>query len=81
MDISRVFPRSFDISDTQSEEYKDFREDFKFTFVVSFLKTAEQSPVAWTKQNFEKLILAIGIAERRVKVLSGVIFQEVQANP
>ena len=41
MDIGRVFPQSFDISDPASEEYKDFREEFKFTFVISLLKMAE----------------------------------------
>lgn len=45
MDISRVFPQSFDISDPTSEEFKDFREEFKFTFVISLLKQAVQSPV------------------------------------
>jgi len=39
MDIARVFPQSFDISDPKSEEFKDFREEFKFTFVISFLNT------------------------------------------
>ena len=37
MDIGRTFPQSFDISDANSEEFKDFREDFKFTYVISFL--------------------------------------------
>ena len=40
IDIGRVFPQSFDISDDKSEEVKDFREDFKFTGVVAFLNTA-----------------------------------------
>ena len=39
MDIGRVFPQSFDISDPTSEEFKDFREDFKFTFVIAYLNT------------------------------------------
>jgi len=48
IDIGRVFPQSFDISDPLSEEFKDFKEDFKFTFIVSFLNMADQSPVSFT---------------------------------
>ena len=43
IDIGRVFPQSFDISDALSEEFKDFREDFKFTFVIAYLKQAANS--------------------------------------
>ena len=39
MDISRVFPQSFDASGMNGEEFKDFLEDFKFTFVIAYLKT------------------------------------------
>ena len=71
MDIGRVFPQSFDVSDPESAEFKDFREDFKFTFVVSLLKTVQQSPVSYTKTNFEKVTIAIAIVERRIHILSG----------
>ena len=74
IDIGRVFPQSFDISDPLSEEFKDFKEDFKFTFVVSFLNMAEYSPENFTKTNFEKLTIAIAIAERRIAILSGQFF-------
>ena len=76
-DIGRVFPQSFDISDPQSEEFKDFGEDFKFTFVVSFLKTVQQSAVKFTQQNFEKVIICIAIAERRINIMSGRFFVEM----
>ena len=78
MDISRVFPQSFDISDPTSEEFKDFREEFKFTFVVSLLKQAVQSPVNFVKQNFEKAFICLAIVERRINVLSGRCFLEIK---
>jgi len=80
MDIGRVFPQSFDVSDTDSEEFKDFHEDFKFTFVVAFLKSVEQQPVSFTKTNFEKVTIAVAIVERRVNVLSGRLFNELQSS-
>ena len=64
-----------------SEEFKDFREEFKFTFVVSFLKTVSQQSVNFTKSNFEKVIIALAIVERRNTVLSGRLFAEIQSNP
>ena len=73
IDIGRVFPQSFDISDPQSEEFKDFREDLKFTGVVSFLNSAAASE-NFVKKNFEKVTIALAIAERRVHLLSGRSF-------
>ena len=81
MDIGRVFPQSFDISDSNSEEFKDFREEFKFTFVVSFLNTVLQSKVKFTQQNFEKVTICLAIAERRCYILSGRFLTEMQSNP
>ena len=77
IDISRVFPQSFDVSDPLSEEFKDFREEFKFTFVISLLNMIKQSPVSFTKSNFEKAIICLAIAERRINVLSGRFFLEM----
>ena len=77
MDIGRVFPQSFDVSDEDCAEFKDFREDFKFTFVISYLNTVKQSPVSFVKNNFEKVTIAIAIAERRVHILSGQFFQDI----
>ena len=71
MDIGRTFPQSFDISDATSEEFKDFREEFKFTYVVSFLNSVLKSKVNFIQQNFEKAILCLAIAERRCYILSG----------
>ena len=81
MDISRVFPQSFDISDPLSEEFKDFKEEFKFTFVVSYLNLALQSSVNFFKQNFERAIICLAIVERRINVLSGRCFQDPQFSP
>lgn len=38
LDIGRVWPVSFDLSSSYSEEFKDFRETYKFSYVVSLLK-------------------------------------------
>ena len=37
IDISNTFPQSFDLSDFQSEEMKNFREDMKFGEVIACL--------------------------------------------
>lgn len=76
LDIGRVFPQSFDISDERSEEFKDFREDFKFTGLVSFLNTAHQAAVSFTKNNFEKVTIGLALAERRVLLLSGKFLED-----
>ena len=81
MDISRIFPQSYDVSDINSEEFKDFREDFKFTFVVAYLKAVRSSPEKFTKTNFEKVIICLAIAERRIHILSGQFFQDLNTNP
>mmetsp|Transcript_20789 Transcript_20789/g.24407 ORF Transcript_20789/g.24407 Transcript_20789/m.24407 type:complete len:81 (+) Transcript_20789:695-937(+) len=71
LDIGRVFPQSFDLSSAYSEEFKDFREDFKFSYVVSLLKQAQSEPVAFIERNYNKIIIAMVIVERRIRVLSG----------
>ena len=76
LDIGRVFPQSFDISDERSEEFKDFREDFKFTGLVSFLNTVNQAAVSFTKNNFEKVMIGFALAERRVLLLSGKFLED-----
>ena len=81
MDIGRVFPQSFDISDPTSEEFKDFREEFKFTYVVAFLNMVCQNKETFTKNNFEKVMIALALVERRNNVLSGRLFAEIQSNP
>lgn len=38
-DISKTFPCSFDLSDTESEETLNFREDAKFNEIIAMLKS------------------------------------------
>ena len=40
IDIGEIFPQSYDLSDLQSEEVKDFKEEVRFNQIVSFLKIA-----------------------------------------
>ena len=54
---------------------KDFKEDFKFTCVVSILKQCGASNLNYIKNNFEKVIVCIAIAERRCDVLSGRLLE------
>ena len=78
MDIGRVFPQTFDVSDTMSNEFKDFKEDFKFTFIASYLKKIKREPAKFIKTEFDKVILTIAIAERRIKVLGGRLLDDIQ---
>ena len=71
MDISRTFPQSFDLTDLDCEEFKDFQEDFKFTFVIAYLKTVLKSDEKFTKLNFNKVMICLALIERRVYILSG----------
>ena len=37
-DMDAFFPWSYDLSDLEGEEFKDFKEDFKFCQVMGFMK-------------------------------------------
>lgn len=78
LDIGRVFPQSFDVTSATSEEFKDFREDFKFGFVVSLLKRALAEPESFVAANYNKILISIVIVERRIRVLSGQLFEQVK---
>lgn len=70
LDIGRVWPVSFDLSSSYSEEFKDFRETYKFSYVVSILKQAVAN-IGFIETNYNKVIIAMVIVERRNRVLSG----------
>ena len=76
-DISTIFPCSFDLSDPLSAETMDFKENFKFGQVISFLKIFTSSGTTFLKKNHAKVVICISIAERRVKMLSGQIFDQI----
>ena len=40
IDIDASFPQSFDMSELSGDEVKDWKEDFKYCQVISFLKQA-----------------------------------------
>lgn len=40
IDIDMTFPQSYDLSDLKGDEVKDWKEDFKYCQVISFLKQA-----------------------------------------
>lgn len=80
-DIGTIFPQSFDISDADSAETQDFREDFKFGQVVAFLKTALAASNAFLKKNMVKVIICVAIAERRIFILSGRLLEQVKRDP
>ena len=80
-DIGTIFPQSFDISDADSAETQDFREDFKFGQVVAFLKTAVSAKDAFLKKNMMKAIICVSIAERRIFILSGQLLEQLKRDP
>ena len=77
-DISETFPQSFDLCDLKSEETINFREDAKFNQVVAFLKSLNELTLKQAEQTRELIIVAIGIAERRISVLSGALFTQIK---
>ena len=81
IDIGELFPQSYDLSDLLSEEVKDFKEECKFGQVVGFLKIAILYKDAQLKKQWDKVIIAIALAERRVHVLSGELLEQVLKNP
>ena len=42
LDINEVFPQSYDLTDFESEEFKDFLSEMKFGQLVAFLKSTLQ---------------------------------------
>jgi len=76
MDIDLFFPQSYDLSDMEGDELKDFLQDFKFAQIVSFLKQITSTPQQIPK-NMDKILICLGICERRVRILGGEgVFRE-----
>lgn len=71
IDVSNLFPQSFDLSNLQSEETQNFREDAKFSQVIAVLKLASEAKEKELLKRKEQVIVAIAMAERRIYVLSG----------
>ena len=46
MDINEVFPQSYDLTDFESDEFKDFISEIKFGQLLAFLKQASIMPVS-----------------------------------
>ena len=80
MDINEVFPQSYDLTDFESEEFKDFLSEFKFGQLIAFLKCALQMTTqnVGKPQNLERIIVCIGFIERRIKLMSDAIFDPNQ---
>jgi hypothetical protein len=71
IDIGNTFPQSYDLSNLNSEETMNFKEDCKFSQVISVLKVAAVDTNKNMMKNKELIAVAIAIAERRIFVLSG----------
>eukprot|EP00349_Pseudokeronopsis_sp_Brazil_P000359 CAMPEP_0202962186 /NCGR_PEP_ID=MMETSP1396-20130829/6290_1 /ASSEMBLY_ACC=CAM_ASM_000872 /TAXON_ID= /ORGANISM="Pseudokeronopsis sp., Strain Brazil" /LENGTH=138 /DNA_ID=CAMNT_0049682587 /DNA_START=163 /DNA_END=579 /DNA_ORIENTATION=- len=79
MDINMFFPSSFDLSDTEGDELKDFQQEVKFYQVISFLKQISAiSTHQQIQKNMDKVLICLGICEKRIKILSdeGSVFTE-----
>lgn len=61
------------MSDIESEETLNFREDAKFNALIAFLKSCQSDQEA--EANRAKLIVAISFVVRRVSILSGDMFK------
>lgn len=80
LDISNTFPQSFDLSDLESEETKNFREDCKFSQVLAVLKQALGDKDKALLGKKEKVMVCLAIAERRAYVLSGQLFEDLRGD-
>ena len=76
MDINEVFPQSYDLTDFESEEFKDFLLEVKFGQLVGFLKQAQlMTPTTLSKPvNIERITVCLMFTERRVKLMSEAVF-------
>jgi len=75
MDINEVFPQSYDLTDFESEEFKDFLSEMKFGQLVAFLRSALQMSAQnlAKPQTLERLTIAIGFLERRILLMSDAV--------
>ena len=75
MDINEVFPQSYDLTDFESEEFKDFLSEMKFGQLVAFLRSALQMSAQnlAKPQTLERLTIAIGFLERRILMMSDAV--------
>ena len=78
LDINEVFPQSYDLTDFQSEEFKDFLNEMKFGQLVASLKSAMGMNEKSLSKVMERIIIAIGYVERRIKLMSHSIFDPNQ---
>ena len=74
IDINEVFPQSYDLTDFESEEFKDFLFEMKFGQLVACLKSAMNMNEKNLQKNLERVIVSIGFVERRIKLMSDEIF-------
>eukprot|EP00347_Sterkiella_histriomuscorum_P020315 403338280 len=75
IDIDSSFPQSFDLSDLTGDEVKDWKEDFKYCQVISYLKQAINFNKQSLAKNIDKIVIAISICEQRLKANNDSIFQ------
>lgn len=77
MDINEVFPQSYDLTDFESEEFKDFLAEMKFGQCIAFLKSVLQMSTQnlSKSQTLERIIVCIGFIERRIVMMSDAIFE------
>lgn len=77
VDINEVFPQGYDLTDFESEEFKDFLNEMKFGQLVACLKNALNLPEKHLR-NLERIIISMGYVERRIKLMSEAIFDKNQ---
>ena len=70
MDINEVFPQSYDLTDKDSEEFKDFLAEMKFGQLVACLKGAMNMSQQSLQKNMDRIVVSIGYVDRRIKLMS-----------
>ena len=65
-----MFPQSYDLTDANSEEFKDFMAEMKFGQLVACLKSAMNMSQANLQKNMDRIVISIGYVDRRIKLMS-----------
>ena len=74
VDINEFFPQSYDLTDLQSQEFRDFLNKMKFGQMVACLKSALNMSEKSLHKNLQRINISIGFIKRRIKLMGDDIF-------
>ena len=78
LDINETFPQSYDLTDPNSEEFKDFLAEMKFGQLIACLKSALHMSQSSLIKNMDRIVISIGYIDRRIKLMSEELFSPTQ---